>query len=203
MNLLFPSTISKNIIMHLTSIIMSSHTVFNYIIGHKEDEFLVLQNELLVSDINNKLVIITSLIKNIFNNNNITNIDELIKHYKKPLVELIDIQNDDDLSIVNYKELPPELCRKPEGLDLPPEVTNLTIAEPIKIAINSTLDIIEKINEVLYSIHNKIVTYKKSYTKYISRINVHNELQQIKTLDIIFDKRLKILLDLLLIYKIL
>ena len=182
---------------------MSSHTVFNYIIGHKEDEFLVLQNELLVSDINNKLIIITSLIKNIFNNNNITNIDELIKHYKKPLVELIDIQNDDDLSIVNYKELPPELCRKPEGLDLPPEVTNLTIAEPIKIAINSTLDIIEKINEVLYSIHNKIVTYKKSYTKYISRINVHNELQQIKTLDIIFDKRLKILLDLLLIYKIL
>ena len=137
-------------------------------------------------------VIITSLIKNIFNNNNnnITNIDELIKHYKKPLVELIDIQNDDDLSIVNYKELAPE-------------VTNLTIAEPIKIAINSTLDIIEKINEVLYSIHNKIVTYKKSYTKYISRINVHNELQQIKTLDIIFDKRLKILLDLLLIYKIL
>ena len=84
-----------------------------------------------------------------------------------------------------------------------PEVTNLTIAEPIKIAINSTLDIIEKINEVLYSIHNKIVTYKKSYTKYISRINVHNELQQIKTLDIIFDKRLKILLDLLLIYKVL
>jgi len=201
MNLLFPN-ISKNIIMHLTSTIMSSHTVFNYIIGHKEDEFLVLQNELLVSDINNKLIIITSLIKNIFNNNNITNIDELIKHYKKPLVELIDIQNDDDpetlrvcqmasdLSIVNYKELTPEL-------------TNLTIAEPIKIAINSTLDIIEKINEVLYSIHNKIVTYKKSYTKYISRINVHNELQQIKTLDIIFDKRLKILLDLLLIYKIL
>jgi hypothetical protein len=189
MNLLFPN-ISKNIIMHLTSTIMSSHTVFNYIIGHKEDEFLVLQNELLVSDINNKLIIITSLIKNIFNNNNITNIDELIKHYKKPLVELIDIQNDDDLSIVNYKELPLE-------------VTNLTIAEPIKIAINSTLDIIEKINEVLYSIHNKIVTYKKSYTKYISRINVHNELQQIKTLDIIFDKRLKILLDLLLIYKIL
>ena len=203
MNLLFPSTISKNIIMHLTSTIMSSHTVFNYIIGHKEDEFLVLQNELLVSDINNKLIIITSLIKNIFNNNNITNIDELIKHYKKPLVELIDIQNDDDLSIVNYKELPVELCRKPEGLDLTPELTNLTIAEPIKIAINSTLDIIEKINEVLYSIHNKIVTYKKSYTKYISRINVHNELQQIKTLDIIFDKRLKILLDLLLIYKIL
>lgn len=191
MNLLFPN-ISKNIIMHLTSTIMSSHTVFNYIIGHKEDEFLVLQNELLVSDINNKLIIITSLIKNIFNNNNITNIDELIKHYKKPLVELIDIQNDDDLSIVNYKELP-----------FAPEVTNLTIAEPIKIAINSTLDIIEKINEVLYSIHNKIVIYKKSYTKYISRINVHNELQQIKTLDIIFDKRLKILLDLLLIYKIL
>ena len=191
MNLLFPN-ISKNIIMHLTSTIMSSHTVFNYIIGHKEDEFLVLQNELLVSDINIKLIIITSLIKNIFNNNNITNIDELIKHYKKPLVELIDIQNDDDLSIVNYKELP-----------FAPEVTNLTIAEPIKIAINSTLDIIEKINEVLYSIHNKIVIYKKSYTKYISRINVHNELQQIKTLDIIFDKRLKILLDLLLIYKIL
>lgn len=191
MNLLFPN-ISKNIIMHLTSTIMSSHTVFNYIIGHKEDEFLVLQNELLVSDINNKLIIITSLIKNIFNNNNITNIDELIKHYKKPLVELIDIQNDDDLSIVNYKDLP-----------FAPEVTNLTIAEPIKIAINSTLDIIEKINEVLYSIHNKIVTYKKSYTKYISRINVHNELQQIKTLDIIFDKRLKILLDLLLIYKVL
>jgi hypothetical protein len=108
-----------------------------------------------------------------------------------------------DLSIVNYKELPVEICCKLEGLDLPPEVTNLTIAEPIKIAINSTLDIIEKINEVLYSIHNKIVTYKKSYTKYISRINVHNELQQIKTLDIIFDKRLKILLDLLLIYKIL
>lgn len=48
MNFLFPSTISKNIIMHLTSTIMSSHTVFNYIIGHKEDEFLVLQNELLV-----------------------------------------------------------------------------------------------------------------------------------------------------------
>ena len=191
MNLLFPN-ISKNIIMHLTSTIMSSHTVFNYIIGHKEDEFLVLQNELLVSDINNKLIIITSLIKNIFNNNNITNIDELIKHYKKPLVELIDIQNDDDLSIVNYKDLP-----------FAPEINNLTIAEPIKIAINSTLDIIEKINEVLYSIHNKIVTYKKSYTKYISRINVHNELQQIKTLDIIFDKRLKILLDLLLIYKIL
>ena len=43
----------------------------------------------------------------------------------------------------------------------------------------------------------KIVNHKKSYIKYVSRINVHSELQQIKTLDIIFDKRLKLLLDLL------
>jgi len=187
MNLFFPN-FTKNIIMHLTSTIMSSHTVFNYIMEHKENEFILLKNELVISDINIKLIIITSLIKNILNNNNINNIDELIKNYKKPLVELLDIENDNDLSIINYKEIPSD--------------NSINLPEPIKISLNSTLDIIEQINQVLHSIHDKIVNYKKSYIKYVSRINVHNELQQIKTLDIIFDKRLKMLLDLLVIYDI-
>ena len=110
------------------------------------------------------------------------------KNYKKPLVELLDIENDNDLSIINYKEIPSD--------------NSINLPEPIKISLNSTLDIIEQINQVLHSIHDKIVNYKKSYIKYVSRINVHNELQQIKTLDIIFDKRLKMLLDLLVIYDI-
>ena len=162
---------------------MSSHTVFNYIMTHKEDEFILLQNELLLSDINNKLIIITSLIKNILDKNNITNIDELIKNYKKPLIELLD-----DFNIVSYQEIPTD--------------NSINLQEPIKISLNSTLDIVEQINKVLHSIHDKIVNHKKSYIKYVSRINVHSELQQIKTLDIIFDKRLKLLLDLLLIYNI-
>ncbi len=162
---------------------MSSHTVFNYIMTHKEDEFILLQNELLLSDINNKLIIITSLIKNILDKNNITNIDELIKNYKKPLIELLD-----DFNIVSYQEIPTD--------------NSINLPEPIKISLNSTLDIVEQINKVLHSIHDKIVNHKKSYIKYVSRINVHSELQQIKTLDIIFDERLKLLLDLLLIYNI-
>lgn len=182
MNLFFPN-LTKNIIMHLTSTIMSSHTVFNYIMEHKENEFILLKNELLISDVNNKLIIIISLIKNILDKNNITNIDELIKNYKKPLVELLD-----DFSVISYKEIPTD--------------NSINLPEPIKISLNSTLDVIEQINQVLHSIHDKIVNHKKSYIKYVSRINVHSELQQIKTLDIIFDKRLKMLLDLLVVYKI-
>lgn len=193
MNLLF-SNISSNIISKLTSTILSSHSVLNYIMTRKENEIELLQNELLSSDINNKLSIILSLIKNILRVNNVDNIEELIANYKKPLLEIIDVDNDFSVvSVVSTKNTNNKNINN----------DNKLLPEPIKICVNSTLEIIEKINILLNNIHVKISKYDNSYVKFMYKINVHKELVEIKLLNIIFDKRLKLLIDICNLYDIL
>jgi hypothetical protein len=91
-----------------------------------------------------------------------------------------------------------------EGFDMITHIQNNNIIsnvpEPIKISLNSTLEIIEKINYVLNKIHNKIKNHSASYVKYVSKLNLSNEINELVSFDKIFDKRLGLLLEVLKIY---
>jgi hypothetical protein len=91
-----------------------------------------------------------------------------------------------------------------EGFDIISHIQNNTIIadvpEPVKISLSSTLEIIDKINGVLEQIHRKIKLYSCSYTKYITKLNIKNEVDNLINLDKIFEKRLGLLLEIVLIY---
>jgi hypothetical protein len=74
------------------------------------------------------------------------------------------------------------------------------VPEPVKISLNSTLKIIDKINHTLNKIHDKIKIHSSSYLKYVSKLNLSNETDELINLDRIFDKRLGLLLEVLKIY---
>jgi hypothetical protein len=62
------------------------------------------------------------------------------------------------------------------------------------------IEIIDKINLTLNKIHDKIKIYSISYFKYISKLNLSSETDELINLDRIFDKRLGLLLEVLKIY---
>ena len=64
--------------------------------------------------------------------------------------------------------------------------------------MNSTLEIIKKINYVLNKIYIKIKNHSISYVKYISKLNfLSDEIDELVSFYKIFDKRLGLLLEVL------
>lgn len=194
MNVILPQIITQDIIIKcvssLSSSILSSYNLYNIIVSHSTSysDFQNYQNQITSTDLANKLLLASSIIKDIvkrhhFNTDSNEPIEKIIELYK------------DELKIDVSKE---------EGFDMITHIQNNNIIsnvpEPVKISLNSTLEIIEKINYVLNKIHNKIKNHSMSYLKYVSKLNLLEEINELVSFDKIFDKRLALLLEVLKIY---
>ncbi len=194
MNIILPQLITQDIIIKcvssLSTSILSSYNLYNVIISHStsQSDYQHYQNQITSTDLANKLLLASSIIKDIikkhhFEPNSNEPIEKIIESYKNELE--IDVTTE-------------------EGFDMITHIQNNNIIsnvpEPIKISLNSTLEIIEKINYVLNKIHNKIKNHSISYIKYVSKLNLSEEINELVNFDKIFDKRLGLLLEVLKIY---
>lgn len=187
----FATFIARDVVFYtittISTSIISIQNIDKFIVEHKDNDYIIFSSQLEKTDLINKLVITSSIIKDIFikHSTNDNKID-FNKIFNIPSVELItNISTDetdyDIIQNVNYNEIKVE------------------IPEPVKISILSTLETIHNINNVFDLIHKKIVKYNKSYFNFY-KLNITNEIQKINHLNKIFNARLDMLFKIITIY---
>jgi len=190
MNVLLP-TLSSDIIYYcitsLSTSISSTQSLYNFIINYSNnnDDYLVYQNKLINADVSNKLevasLLITDIIKKYhFNHKEEIDLNEWIEKYCN-----FKITHQDEFNVIT------NIKNNNIISDLP---------KPLKLILQSTLEIITNINETLHNIQNKINNYNKSYFSYFYKLNIHDHVNKLSTYCDIFDKRLIMLFDILKVY---
>lgn len=193
MNIIIPQLVTNEIIFKcvssLSSTILSSYNFYNFIVLNAPNDYQNYQNEIISTDLANKLLIASSLIKDIIKKHHFDSKEKDI-----PIEKIIE----------SYKDQIKIEILQDEGFDIITHIQNNTIItnvpEPVKISLNSTLEIIDKINGILEQIHSKIKSYSNSYSKYVTKLNIKNEVDKLISLDKIFEKRLGLLMEIVLIY---
>lgn len=180
-------------IVNITTSIISTNALYKWFLEHKNNDYLIYQNKIISTDLNNKLSVVSALIKDIINkyyihcDGNInTIINEFIENSKNletiDSVDNIDSVNstnsiDDHYAVINYSEN----CN-----------ITIKIPEALKIALLSTLEIINIINKELFKLQNKITNHKKSYSSMLYSINIEYEINSIYCNSLLFEKRIDI-----------
>ena len=152
MNLIIPQIVTNEIIFKcvssLSTTILSSYNFYNFIIMNAPNDYQNYQNEIISTDLANKLLIASSLVKDIIKKHHFDSVDKDV-----PIERIIE----------SYKDQIKIEILQDEGFDIITHIQNNTIIanvpEPVKISLNSTLEIIDKINGVLEKIHFKIKYY--------------------------------------------
>jgi iron-sulfur cluster repair protein YtfE (RIC family) len=195
MNALIPvltPVISKDIIYYcitsLTTSISSTQNLYNFIINFSNinNDYQIYQNKLINADLSNKLQVISLLITDIIkkyhfqDQNDEVNLSEWIEKCLH-----IKVNEDDGFHVVS------NIKNNTLITDLP---------KPLKITLQSTLEIINNINCMLQQIQNKIHNYNCSYFSYFYKLNIHDDVNKLVTYCEIFDRRLTMLFDILKVY---
>ena len=188
MNLL--TTITNDVLMrtasNITTSILSTHSLFVWFIDYKNNNYINYKKELKITDIHNKLLIISALIKDIIkkyyflrDKNGSENIDVIIQKFIDDTTEEI---IKDDFMLINYEI----------KIHVFTEIPN-----SIKLALISVLEIITILNNEISKIHMKIHNHHKRWISYIYSIAIQQEIDTILEHSIIFDKRLNLLFQIL------
>ena len=188
MNLL--TTITNDVLMrtasNITTSILSTHSLFVWFIDYKNNNYINYKKELKITDIHNKLLIISALIKDIIkkyyflrDKNGSENIDVIIQKFIDDTTEEI---IKDDFMLINYEI----------KINVFTEIPN-----SIKLALISVLEIITILNNGISKIHMKIHNHHKRWISYIYSIAIQQEIDTILEHSIIFDKRLNLLFQIL------
>jgi hypothetical protein len=178
MNYIVP-TITKTLMFHtinyITEYISTIHTLFTYITTHNNTDYQIYQIEIEKSDINNKLLLIESLIKSIIKKYNCNNYENITT------------------DVIEYELIDNDINKLIKGINLP---------DPLKISLISTFEIIQKIHNILESIHDKMVYHNKSFSKYIYKLNIHNDIEKFINYNDLFDTRINIFFSIIKLYNI-
>jgi hypothetical protein len=185
------TTISTDIIIktltNISTTIISTNSIYKWFINHKNNNYNIYINKIISTDLNNKLLIIEALVKDIIKNYYLKeddNINEIIDNFIKDNKKFNEEEIEDFTIInhsVNFKIF-------------------IKIPEPLKISLLSNLEIINSINADLNKIQNKINSHYNSYLSYVYSINIENEINNICYNSQIFDKRISLLFNILHIY---
>jgi len=185
-------------IYSLSTSINSTQTVFNFILQHKDSDYVIFQNQLETTDLNIKLNIISALIKDIIKthciNSGLSEQNDIVNITNQILNPKIDISLSSAEKNISLLEEYGIVDIKTNGIDI-------KLPDPVKLSLLSTLEIIEKINQTLEQIHQKIICHQKIYFKSIFKIKIHNEINKIIGYTHIFNSRLNLLFEILKIYK--
>ena len=184
MNIL--TTITNDILMrtvtNITTSIVSTHSLFVWFIDYKNSDYNVYKKEIKVSDLHNKLLIISALIKDIIKKYYLKkdeNVDDIIQLF---IEKDITVDNfmlvDYDTKLNTFTEIP--TCNR--------------------LALISTLEIITILNNEILKIQMKIQDHHKKWISYIYSIKIEEEMNTILEHNIIFEKRLDLLFKILNVY---
>ena len=169
----------------ISSSITSSQNVVRFISEHKDNDVTIFKNELELMDLTMKLKIVETLV-----------FDILKKHCK----------NEDEFEIVKNNMRDPLLISDVSDsefalIEMKNKITIFDkMDEPIRHSLLSTSEIVQKINGIITKAQEKILTHEQSYLNKLITLSLHTEINQLKKQVIILDKRLDLLLKLLVIY---
>jgi hypothetical protein len=206
------SSITNDIIIktitNITISVISTHKLFVWFIDHENNDYNIYKKKIVSTDLHNKLLIISALIKDtikkhylkkhntnehsndITSSNYITssnddnlNIDNIMQTFlhdenETKITELSDLKENDDYTIIN------------NNVKL---VVFIEIPDPIKLALITTLEIINVINTELNKIQTKIQNHKTSFFSYIYSVKIQSEIDKIYEHSDILDKRVDLL----------
>ncbi len=188
----FTNDILMRTLTNITTSIVSGHSLFVWFIDYKNSNYNIYKNEIKVSDLHNKLLIVSALINDIFKKY-YKNVDFLEQQplYKNTLghtlghtlgkgkddFEFIDKENNNDHNLLSndFSEIP----------------------KSIRLALLSTLEIITILNNEINKIHSKIHNHHQKWLSYIYSIKIQEEMDTILEHNQIFDKRLNLLFQIL------
>ena len=179
-NLLFYS------ITLLSTSITSSQNVFNFIYEIKDSDYDIYKKQIEITDLENKLKIVKSLIHDIINSYAHN------KHESNLLIE--EILNPNFISSTNLDF---------ELIDINLHTNILSrLPKPLMISLISLSNVIEKINRILITIQNKIKAHEKLYFKNYRSFCLKNEITNLKHHTDILNSRFNILFQLIGAYNI-
>ena len=180
-NMLFYSITS------LSTSISSSQNVVKFIAEHKDCDSVIFKNEIVETDLENKLRIIESLIYDIIKKHCLNNdeFERTKKDIQQPQITDTNFIENNEFALVEMKS---------------PTTVLERIDEPIKLALISTSETVQNINTLLMEMRDKINNHNKSYIKNIIAISLQIELKNLNRQIKILDSRLHFLLELLKVY---
>jgi len=167
---------------NITTSILSTHSLFVWFIDYKNNDYNIYKKEIKLTDLHNKLLIVSALIKDIIKKYYLTNnenIDNIIQNF---INETTDKLTKDDFMLIDY--------------DIKLNIFT-EIPDSIKLALISTLEIITILNNEINKIHLKIQGHHKRWVSYIYSIKIQNEMDTILEHNLILDKRLNLLFKIL------
>jgi hypothetical protein len=156
--------------------------VVKFISDHKICDSVVFKNEMEDTDLENKLKIIEALIYEIIRKHSTNN--EEFEQAKKEIQQPINVHliENNEFALIEIKS-PTRVLER--------------INEPVKLALLSTSETVQKINKILIEIQDKMNQYHKSYLKNIMAISLQVELKNLNRQIKILDSRLYFLLELI------
>jgi len=167
---------------NITTSLISTHSLFVWFVDYKNNDYNIYKKEIKLTDLHNKLLIVSALIKDIIKKYYLKtdeNVDFIIQKFVN---ETKDKMTKDNFVLIDYDE----------------KINIFTeIPDCIKLALVSTLEIITILNNEINKIHNKIQTHHKRWISYIYSIKIQQEMDTILEHNIIFDKRLNLLFQIL------
>jgi hypothetical protein len=184
------TTITNDVLMrtasNITTSIVSTHSLFVWFIDYKNNNYTNYKKELKISDVHNKLLIVSALIKDIikkyyFKDKEDKDIEKFIYDTEKEIIK-------DEFLLVNYNNI---LLTK----DFNKIFTEIPAS--IKLALISVLEIITILNNEINKIHMKIHDHHKRWISYIYSIKIQEEMDIIIEHNAIFEKRLDLLFQIL------
>ena len=173
----------------LSTSITSSQKVIEFISEHKDCDSILFKNEMEILDIQNKLEIIEALIFDIIKRHCKTDeeFENIKTNIKTPSI-ICDEINEDNSS--NFMMI--ELNTNNSAFE--------RMDNPVKYSLLSTSETIQKINDILIKIYEKIRKHSNSYFNKLVTLCLHKELNELKKQINILDKRLYLLFEILKIY---
>ena len=173
----------------LSTSITSSQKVIEFISEHKDCDSILFKNEMEILDIQNKLEIIEALIFDIIKRHWKTDeeFENIKTNIKTPSI-ICDEINEDNSS--NFMMI--ELNTNNSAFE--------RMDNPVKYSLLSTSETIQKINDILIKIYEKIRKHSNSYFNKLVTLCLHKELNELKKQINILDKRLYLLFEILKIY---
>ena len=190
MNFALISTfVTKDIILtSISTSIKATTGMIGYFLQSKETDLNLFKKELSSSDLCNNLNIILTLIEDIVKKHN--------KMYPENCVSITEDSTEIILQNGNLQEsclvLSDEMKVKKKSINLP---------EPVKKALFSTYEVIEEIKKILQGVHGRVTRHEQKYFKNWRSLSLHKEIKEIKETNMIFEKRIKMLFEIIKIYQ--
>ena len=167
---------------NITTSLISTHSLFVWFVDYKNNDYNIYKKEIKLTDLHNKLLIVSALIKDIIKKYYLKNDENIEFIIQKFINETTDKMTKDDFMLIEYDV----------KLNIFTEIPDC-----IRLALISTLEIITILNNEINKIHNKIQNHHKRWISYIYSIKIQQEMDTILEHNIIFDKRLNLLFKIL------